>query len=169
MTRLLLFLFLLIPTVASAQWRVDSDGPDPMDDSVTWYAESESVSPFRNAPSRAGLRMDITVSCRSVVLWSGQGLLVEGSTSHESRWRFDQESPMSVPLWSNGDAAPNFLFVEEERKEREILSKIMSSNSVLVEIQWWQHGSVLFRVPLGGATDAINLLKAKCGRDWKHR
>ncbi|MDN5360544.1 MAG: hypothetical protein PWQ84_1607 [Thermotogaceae bacterium] len=42
------------------------------------------------------------------------------------------------------------------RDERNIISKIKQSNTVLLELDWYGEGKVYFSFPLDGAVDAIN-------------
>lgn len=50
------------------------------------------------------------------------------------------------------------------KEDSKIISKLMQSNNMLLELDWHGNGKTYFKFPLSGSTKAINRTLNKCGK-----
>lgn len=158
------FIILLICTIsASADWRTFSS-KDEMTGETTWYAHSSQV----RSTEEMGFPYHDTKA------WLGVG------NEGEDEWvyiGFSNEPNISDDETQDGynvirtrvkwdDSIENMRFTQSWgskflhfRNDSIAISKIVESNTILVELNWYGEGKVYFRFPLDGSAAAIEKIR----------
>ncbi|MCF8001547.1 MAG: hypothetical protein K9K76_06815 [Halanaerobiales bacterium] len=157
----ILLIFVLSFTVsASAQWDTFVS-KDEMTEEETWYATSPYVAPtetmgFPYHNVEASLLVGYNGKSEWVyIVFSEAPNIIDDETKDgynliytRIKWDDEIENVKLTQDWGS-----KFIHF---RSDETIISNIMKSNTVLLELDWYGEGEVYFRFPLEGSADAIS-------------
>ena len=162
---LLGFLFILSGQM-NAQWDV-STSKDEMTGDVSSYCSSPSTTSTKTMSfPYSDTRGWIGVGCDGNSEWVYVGFteapnlqntsIGDGFNSISTRIKFDDnvETVRMTQKWTS-----KFIHFNNDK---DIIEKIINSNTVLIELDWYGEGSTYFRFNLGGSTKAINQIRQSC-------
>ncbi len=169
MMLMILAIFFLALTVNGAQigteWTV-TVSKDVMTEEETWYASSPNVTStepmgFPYEGTKAALVLGYDGKDEWVYIWFSQSpnlldtKIGDGYNIISTRIKWDDEIETTKLTQEWGS---KFLhFTEDE----EVVSKIINSDTMLLELNWYGEGKVYFQFPLEGAAEAIDEIHKK--------
>ncbi len=159
-----------LATAAAGAWDVMTN-TDPMDDSLSVFAFGDSVGPvwgmsfpYDDVDGHVGYACSPDFE-RAYVSFSATPNLVGGRPVTErmsalsTRVRFDDDPHHDTVLF-HVRGSKTLFFGDTEW----ILPRIRDKGSMLLELDWYPEGLVLFRFPLRGSAGAIAEAREQCGR-----
>ncbi|PNR93279.1 MULTISPECIES: hypothetical protein [unclassified Petrotoga] len=168
---IILVMFFLALTVNGAEnetkWEVFVS-KDEMTGKEVGYAISPSVTSSRKMENEVSAKLIVAyngefemafISFSDIPLLQGTSIGDEWDEIIHTRIKWDDEVE-PVTLLHEWDS-PAFLFKEDE----EIVSKIINSDTMMLELNWYGEGNVYFQFPLEGADEAIDEIHKKIPKD----
>lgn len=158
----------LLPIHSFAQWTI-SISNDEMTGKSSCYASSPATGPtkpmgfpYHDVTAWLGIGADgkrewVYVGFSESPTLTGTDI-GDGYNTIRTRIKWDDkvENVTLVQEWGS-----KFLHFENDSK---IIAKIASSNSVLLELNWYSEGRSYFKFSLAGSSAAISKLRNSCGK-----
>ncbi|MBM7624749.1 hypothetical protein [Sporohalobacter salinus] len=162
---ILLVLLLSYTVYAANEWDTFVS-KDEMEGTETWYATSPEVTttekmdfPYTGTKASLIVGYDGEDEWGYVAFSNAPNLsdteTEDGYNVIYTRVKFDDKIKNTTLTQDWGSKFLNF------RNDKGIISKIKSSNTLLLELNWHGEGEVYFRFPLDGSADAINKIHDK--------
>lgn len=162
---LLASILLLTTASASAAW-TQHDSEDKMSGTSTAYTFSENVLPEKTLKfPYAKSKSFIAIACNKTDTWAYVGFtsanitggdIKSGYRLHDIRVKFDDTITTVSTMQPSGSDHLHMFDVSG------FINKVSAGTTLLVEVEWYGQGDVIFEHDLTGSTDAINQMKAKC-------